>query len=223
MKFLIRFFNIIISKIKGTSNSDASSGNVVPVNPKAKTIFLVVGHSAVDGGMEIYKNDRYKSEYSFNQDVAIACKSYINKEKINIFIGYRQNSVNYTSAMRSLARDAKDIGADLAIELHLNASGIPEARGFEILTNKMSEKIARVIADGFIERYSIRARGDNGVKVLNSSDRGAGFLSAMSDVGVPSMLIEPCFADYRTSESVQIIEDHQGYGDFLAKTLEQFA
>lgn len=220
MRSLIHFFNTIRSKIQ---KKPSTSGDVKPVPPRAKRIFLVIGHSAVDGGMTIYKNDRYKSEYSFNQGVAIACKSFINKEKIELIIGYRQNSVSYSKAMTMLANEAKDIGADLAIELHLNASGIPEARGFEILTNKMSERFARSIANSFIERYDIRARGDKGVKVLSSSDRGAGFLQAMASVGIPSLLIEPCFADFKTSESVQIIEDHQGYGDWLAKTLEDFA
>jgi N-acetylmuramoyl-L-alanine amidase len=224
MKSLIHFFNIIKNKLFGSSKPSSGTTPTAPVKAKAKAkkIFLAVGHGAGDSGMIIYKNAMFKTEFTFNQQIAILAKSMINKELIDVKIGYRPDG-SYSSAMRKMAQEASEWGADVAIELHLNASGIPEARGFEILTNSMSEKFARVIADSFIEGYDLRARGDRGVKILQAGDRGTGFLNAMKSEGLPALLIEPCFADYRTSESVQIIEDHQGYADFIAKTLEQFA
>ena len=59
-------------------------------------------------------------------------------------------------------------GADIAIELHCNASTNPTARGVEVLANPRHKGIAQRISKAVADALDTNARGDKGYKPENS-------------------------------------------------------
>lgn len=59
-------------------------------------------------------------------------------------------------------------GADIAIELHCNASTNPLARGVEVLANPRHKGIAQSISKAIADALGTNVRGDNGYKPENS-------------------------------------------------------
>ena len=139
---------------------------------------------------------------------------------------------SYSAQMRDLSRRAKHVNADIAIELHLNAAGVPEARGVETLVlngDDTSAYIANVIAYQYADTFKVPLRGFyknyKGVKGVGRFERGGGFLDQMNKKGIKSLLFEPFFCDYQNRESERFLEDFRVgttlMAEFLIKVINQ--
>jgi N-acetylmuramoyl-L-alanine amidase len=183
-------------------------------------IALIVGHTRGNYGTETYRDEH---EYDWNNDVVnMIIKKLANP---NVFRVERSAST-YTKAMKQLATDAKAKGAQVAIEFHLNAAGIPSARGCEMLVSERKKNLtkARQIITAFSSQFGIRLRHDKGIKKLADGDRGGGFVREMEALGIDAYLMEPFFCDYKTEDSAQFVEPggKEKYADFWIDVIKHW-
>ncbi len=151
-------------------------------------IAFVVGHNSKSQGAMSYQGE---SEYLFNLKVGSKLK--------NVFV----KDDDYLDELK---------GFDLIIELHFNAFK-GDAFGAESLVRSHDENAASIsefLLEHFCNHFKIRNRG---VKYISKRMRGYKNLLQYGDT--PSLIFEPCFADRRTPESVQIIEKWRWYAQFL--------
>jgi N-acetylmuramoyl-L-alanine amidase len=167
-----------------------------------KRFALIPGHTRSLYGTETYKGEH---EFDWNNDVINMIVKELSSDKIHIV--YR-NDLKYGPAMVDLAKQCKDLNIDVAIEFHLNAAGIPSARGCEMLVSERKNNLikARQIITAFSSQFKIKLRHDKGIKKLKDDERGGGFVREMEKIGVDAYLPEPFFCDYKTEDSAQFIE-----------------
>ena len=221
-------FKCFKRKDRGPSTTPDQIEEVVNRPPlKIKRIALIAGHTDKKFGTVSYNGLK---EFFWNQKVI---DQIANRWDFNgkVILLYRRQYGSYSRAMKELAKQCERDKIDLAIEFHLNAAGIPEARGFEFLIKHGADdtaKIASHIADVFRHRFEIVPRGTykglRGVKGLKSNDRGSSFCLEMEKRGIKAFLFEPFFCDYKTSESEIFLEQKdfgvQNMADFWIQTIK---
>jgi N-acetylmuramoyl-L-alanine amidase len=184
---------------------------------KAKhRVAIVVGHNQKAQGAVNYLGE---TEFSFNSRIAQKVRSQVEN------LGYpgavavlvRPEVPSYTQQVKSIVGQAR--GFDYAVELHFNSAAGP-ASGCEVLVaptrTTEDEAIADEITDHLSERMDIRERGRDGVVVVQQGHGGFGMMDALSRQGVVSVLVEPCFANVKSLESVAIFESEDEYASILA-------
>lgn len=160
-----------------------------PVASRGK-VAVVVGHSrrgdrgaTSAGGL---------SEWTYNRNVATFLSSALKQNGYEVLVISEIPEDTYPAAMTWAAQKIKQFGADLALELHFNASGSHQARGHEWLYWSSSRKGKRV-AEAFETAMASRWAGPNrGTKAKGPGDRGAHFLSKTH---CPAIICEPFFGD----------------------------
>jgi N-acetylmuramoyl-L-alanine amidase len=184
---------------------------------KVKTVAIFAGHQK-NGGARTYNN---REENEVNTRLVNRIIKLLPNH--NIVTRERLTS-SYGSEMSKHASFAKKEGAELAIELHFNAAGIPEARGAEALIAYGKEKTAhtaKMIVDKWCQKFKIAHRGNHlglkGVKGLKSKNRGSGFVSKMESKGIQAIVWEPFFCDYQTSESQQFLNQRDQGVEIMAQ------
>ena len=181
-----------------------------------KKLAIIVGHTQRSQGATNYLGE---SEYTFNSRIAKMMTEYIygkyDIKNIRVKVFYRD--VIGRSGVAALVKDWR---ADLSMELHFN-SFKKKAYGCEILTlahDTDSIEVADKITDEIAEKFCLRERHDDGVKELSDGDRGYYNLKLLESLPLV-MLIEPCFANMKTAESIAIFEDERKYAIVLADQL----
>lgn len=156
-------------------------------------IALCIGHSRrikgrYDGGA--YSPFLDKNERDFNLEVAATVVRNLDRmgEDSRIISDYE--GAGYSSAMRDVAKQVREIHASLAVELHFNAAS-PSANGHEWLywhTSPNGKRLAQVFHDSFSDDFpSIKSRG---IKPLSAGSRGSEFVRLTH---CPAILTEPFF------------------------------
>lgn len=190
-------------------------------------IAIIVGHTKKSKGAVNYKGE---SEYDFNKRIAKEIKDYLDnfsKKTTGIFL---RDGIGRSGVAQAVAA----WNADLSIELHFN-SFETMAYGCEILVWNRSRNftdtviMADEMTDDLARAFNLRERNSfktedgiirDGVLILTDKDRGSYNLRAMEDAGVKySMLIEPCFANYKNTESEAIFENEKKYAETIAEYL----
>jgi N-acetylmuramoyl-L-alanine amidase len=208
--FQMKIFNCFKKVVDRDVKYPPSERARIPAEkPKALNIGLVVGHTHTNWGAETYNAQR---EYDINDGIVNRILED-GAGKNPLFRLERDPKLTYGKAMKKLAAEAKAKGIDLVIEFHFNAAGIPEARGCESLIaegSDISAYYAYQLSSNFSNLFQIVARGRYknymGVKAKAKTDRGGAFLHEMQSVGIPAIIWEPFFCDYRTRESEQFLE-----------------
>jgi N-acetylmuramoyl-L-alanine amidase len=156
-------------------------------------IAICVGHSRkisgrYDGGA--YSAPLNINERDFNLKVASQLSKKLASRNIRSKIIDHYNGNGYGSAMADVARQVKEAGATLAIELHFN-SATPQANGHEWLYWHSSE-IGQKIAGKFEKEFSKEFPGikSRGLKSITKKDRGGKFLELTH---CPAIILEPFF------------------------------
>jgi len=148
-------------------------------------IAIVVGHTKNAPGA-FAAEPIETSEYSWNGDLAnkmVNHASTIGGAEAMIF---RRDD----GGIRGAYREAKDWGADAAIELHFNAAG-PSATGSETLyVTPVSKPLAEAVQDATVMTLDSR---DRGVKTPNEASGGRGTTNLSQMGAKPSILTEPFF------------------------------
>lgn len=163
-----------------------------------KKIAFIVGHSLTAQGATNYLNE---SEYRFNFKVAEYVCKYFNYKQVTWFV----KTDNYILHVKAF-------NPDLIIELHFNAFSQP-VFGCESLCLQYPNriKISKNFNEEFSKRFNIKNRG---TRILSSKhDRGFRNLQPFTQYNM--FIFEPCFANFKTSDSVKIIENWQNYAHFL--------
>lgn len=110
------------------------------------------------------------------------------------------------------------------IELHFN--GFKEvARGVECLylEGTEGEGVASHVSGCISNHYGSKLRGENGAVKLSKGDRGSYNLKTMAKAGVKApIIVEPCFANFKTKESKAVIGNPLEYANVLYKAIESF-
>lgn len=196
-------------KDRGPETTPDQVLDVIEIQSKTiKRIAFIPGHTAKKPGMRTYNE---LTEFHFNQ--RIIDKLYHSPGNGGIF-HFRRQDIPYQKAMKALARQCQEARIDLAIELHINAAGIPEARGCETLIKHGADRTAQlssVIIEKFSQEFDIQRRreykGIKGIKALKPGDRGSSFVYEMEKRGIMGIVFEPFFGDYRTDDSSQFLDD----------------
>lgn len=215
-------FNCFKKRDRGPSTTPDQIDEVVSQpNPKIKRIAIIPGHTARSWGMKTYNNQK---EFQWNRKLVDILNEEIHPSGKQVFKYLRQEG-SYSTAMKILAKQLQQDKIDLAIEFHLNAAGVPEARGCEMLIKSGADKTAKQAAfliEGFSLQFDIVKRreykGIRGIKALESNDRGSTFVYEAEKRGVMAMLFEPFFGDYQTEDSAQFLDEK----DFGVRKMADF-
>lgn len=193
-----------------------------------RKIAIIPGHTVKSPGMLTYNDQR---EFQICRRVVDTLNAEIPANGKQVYKFLREE-IGYRSAMKRLAQQCADAKIDLAIEFHLNAAGIPEARGCEMLILDGKDKTANV-AKEIIEKFSIQFhivrrreyKGIRGIKALKPGSRGGGFVEEMEKRGVMAMIFEPFFGDYETPDSSQFLSQPdfgvRKMADFWKKVIKE--
>ena len=153
-------------------------------------VAIVIGHNSkyqgAIGSLDI-------SEWKFNSQLAEDIKES-NYSGVDIRIFHRVPSKSYTKQMKILNAEIEDWGADLAIELHFNASIDEGVNGHEVLYCKGS-KLGKKIAKVFDTNFDVfLTNADRNIKAVKKKNRGGGFVCRGKE---PRILLEPFFASHQ--------------------------
>jgi len=177
-----------------------------------KHIGIIVGHTQNAKGAVSYSG---VSEYDYNIEVAKQVTNIINSQTSHEASFHTRNN-----GYNAINNFYKDKNVFLSLELHFNSYSKP-AYGMEML---VLEGNSFDLADNIISRlakyYNIKERANSGVKDLSRAQRGAWCLSSV-DHAKHKMLIEPCFANFKTSDSEKFFEPgcRQRYAIQLAEAI----
>lgn len=163
-------------------------------------IAIIVGHSELKPGAQLY-NGQY--EYEFNSIVAALIQKNFTYDTLRVF----------WKDMPGFEDEVLSFHPDLIVELHLNAFKL-KAYGCEALyleSSLESKYEANLLLNEFESYYKIKKRGAWGL--TRSSERGHANLELFQYY--PIFIFEPCFANYKTSDSEKIVEDPEKYAQFL--------
>jgi len=228
MRSLINWFKNLFGTKKKSTDTELEQRVEEPLDPaNIEKIAIVVGHTGRSKGALNYRKE---SEYDFNKRIAKLIKEYLDNFSSKTTGIILRDGIGRSGA----AKKCKEWGADLTLELHFN-SFRKIAYGCEVLcyadskhfneTVIMADELTDDLAKEFKlgERHTLRTDDGelrDGVKVTKSKDRGGYNLRSMNDLGIKySMLIEPCFANYKTPESEAIFENERKYAETIAEYL----
>jgi len=164
-----------------------------------KKIAFIVGHKLTAQGAVNYLNE---TEWEFNSSIANYVKSNFSTDQFRVFI----KTTHYV-------KKVKEFNPSMIIELHFNAFEL-KAYGCEALALENSpESIyeANNFINEFNKRFKIKKR--EVLELQGKFDRGFANFNGLR--AYPMFLFEPCFANFKTKDSIKIIENWQDYGDFL--------
>jgi N-acetylmuramoyl-L-alanine amidase len=157
-----------------------------PGTRRAK-VAICVGHSRQgDKGAESVNG---VTEWTYNRDVAEYLFTELGKRGIDSKIFHRYAGLDYPSAMKWLAAQVKDYGADCALELHFNSAGAM-ASGFEVLCfdprkDIPSTRFAKSVLDKMAKAWP-EGRNRN----VKWAERGRLFIESLP---CPAIIVEPFF------------------------------
>lgn len=182
-------------------------------------IALVVGHNEKSQGAENYLGE---TEFVFNSRIALKVQNALNDLKVPSVIIKRPPIRNYKIQCEAVSERVHKYGCAISLHLHFN-SFTEEVFGCEILVleglDNNGEEAADFITDQLNFELDIKQRAVDGVSFISNYHNGYGMLKAVYDVGCIPLLIEPCFANIRTKESIQIFENEDAYVKVLAYSL----
>lgn len=193
-----------------------------PKLPSTKTthsrdekLALVVGHNRKSQGATNYLGE---SEWIFNSRIAKKVQEKLAVKNYDSVILFRKEGVGYTSQVNSIVSQIKIHKCTHAYLMHFNAaSGYPV--GCEALISETATDVDNKWADKFTdllnERHGFKERHDDGIKTVRSGHNGHGMINAVNKAGAKSILVEPCFGNWRNKESILIFENEDRYVDVL--------
>jgi N-acetylmuramoyl-L-alanine amidase len=163
-------------------------------------IAIIVGHTEAMPGAKLY-NGQY--EYEFNTiAVCLVQKKFL--------LGQVQT---FWKDFGNYIHEVKKFRPDLIIELHINAfiELAYGCEGFVLQSSLKSKYEAQILLEKFETSFKIKSRG---IKTLTRGGE-RGFFNLKVFEEIPMVLFEPCFGNFKTRDSKKIIEDVEGYANFL--------
>lgn len=181
-------------------------------------IAIIIGHDPVNQGAKTYNG---YTEWSWNLGMAI--------EFLDDFQLFWREPGLYRKSVYILAEEIAENDVDFCIELHLNAfdgkTKIQRAEALYLphkIRNIASEKMAIIWKKEMVSEYDLWFLPKTRLKQLEPNDRGYHNLNSLADFGIPSVILEPCFADTPNALAENVIEDPERYAKLLARCIEQY-
>ena len=210
------FFIDLWTRITGNDILEEPRTDVV-VNT-SNVIALVVGHNSHDQGATNYLKE---SEFSFNSRIARKLKLKLTANHIPSIVITRKKG-SYSGQCYQVAEACRRVNALLSVHLHFNSAS-SKAKGCEVLIVPTASEVDNRFADKFTdilnEKYGFVERGNDGTKLLSSGHSGYGMMNAVRNGGTIPVLVEPCFAHYRSKESALIFESEDEYVNVLLSAI----
>ena len=208
---MIRWFKNLFKKKDREPTFPPSDPILLPRERKdILRVLLLPGHQP-GGGARTYQPHIEESEW--NREVVSQIEMrYDGKHQLVRGCNWRTEK-SYSAYVSRVKKFCKDNQVDLCIEVHLNAAGVPEARGCEMLVapKDLTAHNAFTLISMFSVRFKIVPRGwyktYQGVRARTSKDRGGHFLNTLEAVGTQAMIFDPFFCDYKSRESEQFLEE----------------
>lgn len=208
---LFRWIKNLFTKRDREPQFPPSDPVVLPRDRKEKLRILMLPGHQPNGGARTYQPHIEESEWNREVVSQIEMK-YQGKHHLVRGCDWRTEK-SYGSYVSRVKKFCKDNEVDLCIEVHLNAAGVPEARGCEMLIapKDATAMNAFTLISMFSVRFKIVPRGIyktfQGVRARTSRNRGGHFLNELEKVGTQAMIFEPFFCDYMSRESEQFLEE----------------
>ena len=181
-------------------------------------IAILVGHNTEDQGAENYKKE---SEYSFNSRIA---EQLLPRIESHAVILKRPPVKSYTANCIHIQEVVKELKVPLVVALHFNAYN-RSVLGSEALlittASELDDKLGDKVTDLLNEKLGFKERGQDGVKLLSAGTRAYKMHEYVKSAGGVLVTIEPCFANFRNSESQQIFENEDRYVEILAEAINE--
>lgn len=170
-----------------------------------KKLAVVIGHNPVQKGAHTIC-PLCCSEFEFNTKVAKIMKAIAEANSIDVEIFFRQyygvyknelgrRTSNLRKEIKKVYSKVNEWNPDLSIELHFNAYR-PNVSGTETLSSGSPNSMlyAQLMQSQMVKLFdrNTKNKGDRGVKIRNSENRGRGYLSLVSS-RCPAILVEPFF------------------------------
>jgi N-acetylmuramoyl-L-alanine amidase len=180
---------------------------------------IIIGHyvNGKDKGAVSYTGE---TESSYNLRIAKKLKTSLASHSIDVKIFTRDEYITFAR----ISEGVKSFGAAISIELHFNSFS-KAAFGCECLAlegDHNSISFADILTDKISEIMQVSERHKNGnidgVLLIAKGGRGFNNLKIVRyDNNIPVVLIEPCFANIKTKDSIKFFESEHLY----VKSLEQ--
>jgi N-acetylmuramoyl-L-alanine amidase len=179
-----------------------------------KSVAIIVGHqvNGPDKGAVAYNGI---AEATYNHKVALLLKEKLVRSGIPATVYLRDNG-----GFKAITKDMAIKKPDLSIELHFNSFSL-KSTGCECLALKgdlNSIRFADFVTDIVSSEYSSKQRDGDGVVEISRGGRGYLNLKLVRDT-LPKdsevVLVEPFFANFKTSESEKFINDPVRYAELL--------
>lgn len=189
-----------------------------------KKVAIIVGHTKASAGSVAYNG---QSEYVFNSEVAKLIEKQNKAEKRFDLRTFFRDQIGIAGVAQQVAEQMPD--CDLSLELHLNsfdkvALGCECLIAYNATHYPEADQAADLITDAISKEFGIKQRHDDGVLVVKEGGRGFRNLYLMDVVGKVKapLLIEPAFCNFRTDESLAIIENPDKYAATLYNFFTDF-
>lgn len=153
---------------------------------------VIVGHTSRQQGAVAVGRLAGMSEYHYNIEVAQIMQSLSPAFNMEVGVFMRDAALGYSGQIEKAYDQADQWGADLAIELHFNASANSSARYTITLSSgsDLSLKFANRVQQAMCACFDRPASQDQGVITRGREDRGGLSLIAGK---APAVLVEPFF------------------------------
>lgn len=192
-------------------------------------IALVVGHTVDHPGALNYLGE---SENSFNSFIATKVAHELNGQGIGCKVYRRDKNLSYSKQVKKVSKEIKKDGASVALCLHFN-SFKESAHGCEVLISKdhaffgsdktlFSYTLATYVVQQLNRRMGLKKRSDDGVLSVDENHSGGKMLSALQSNKCAAVLVEPVFANLRTTESVAFFENKDKYINCLVNSCKMY-
>lgn len=189
--------------------------------PDKITIVLDPGHGGENEGL---KHEGHVEKY-MNQTVAKSMKTVLEQyDNVEVYIT-NEDCVNMS--LKERAEYAKEVEADILISLHFNMSENHVNFGSEAWVPSKGTRSAKMrsLGDLFLEEFKTIGLHTRGVKT-RLNDEGTdyyGIIRESEALGIPSILVEHCYADYKTdSPYIQSEEGLERFGQIDADAVAKY-
>jgi len=186
-----------------------------------KKIAIIVGHN-VYGKKKGAKNYLGVHESTYNFGIAKDLRSQLKAASYNAKIFLRDGS-----CIKEVGENVAEFNPELSLELHFNAFRKP-AFGCEVLALNLdikSIKFAQLLAKNISHNLNTKLRHQDGVYEISKGGRGFWNLNHIrqnAKKDFPTVLVEPCFANIKTTESRLFFEKPHVYVLCLYNTINEF-
>lgn len=156
-------------------------------------VYIGVGHGGSDPGAVA----NGLKEKDLTLDISKACRDYLESNGVSVKMS---RTSDQESSVNGKVREANSWGADLVVEIHINAGG---GDGTEVYYSRVGGK-GKVLAQNILNSIVKLGQQSRGIKTkLNS--KGTDYFGIIRDTNAPAVLVECAFID---TKDVQIVDSH---------------